>query len=87
MAKLTRQKESQMKPKTRGEATAHRQATVPDGLIDRAIEVIGDRNEAFRWLGTSVRALGYETPISLLATPDGEKAVLIALDRLEQGVY
>ena len=87
MGNLTRQKKSQMKPKTRDEETVHRQAIIPDRLIERAIEVIGDRNEAFRWLGTSVRALGYETPISLLATPDGEKAVLIVLDRLQQGVY
>jgi uncharacterized protein (DUF2384 family) len=35
-----------------------------DAVVERAVEVIGDREEAMRWLGTPVRALGYATPIA-----------------------
>lgn len=58
-----------------------------EALIARAVAVIGDREEALRWLGTPVRALGYATPIAKLATPAGTNAVLAVLDQLEQGVY
>jgi len=37
-------------------------------LINRATELMGGRDEALGWLGTSVRALDYATPISLLGT-------------------
>jgi putative toxin-antitoxin system antitoxin component (TIGR02293 family) len=57
-----------------------------DALIERAIEVIGDAEEAMRWLGTPVRALGYATPIAVLSKPDGKASVLAALSRLEHGV-
>ena len=52
----------------------------------RAIEVIGDREEALRWLGTPVRGLGYRTPISLLHDSEGQRKVLTLLGRLEHGV-
>ena len=55
-------------------------------VLDRAIEVIGDRGEAMRWLGTPVRALGYATPISLLHDAKGRKSVIATLSRLEHGV-
>jgi putative toxin-antitoxin system antitoxin component (TIGR02293 family) len=55
-------------------------------IIERAVEVIGDREEAMRWLGTPVRALGYATPISLLSRPQGQASVLITLKRLEHGL-
>jgi uncharacterized protein (DUF2384 family) len=48
--------------------------------------VIGDRDEALRWLGTPVRALDYATPISLLGQPDGEARVMNVLTQLEHGV-
>lgn len=57
-----------------------------DRIVHRATEVIGDREEALRWVGTPVRALGYATPISLLATREGRDKVLAVLDRLEHGV-
>jgi uncharacterized protein (DUF2384 family) len=57
-----------------------------DAVVDRAIEVIGDKQEALRWLGTPVRALGYATPISRLNDPEGEADVLAVLDKLEHGV-
>ena len=54
--------------------------------MDRAIEVIGDRDEAMRWMGMPVRALDYATPVSLLGTARGRRAVLVILSRLEHGV-
>lgn len=55
-------------------------------VLERAYEVIGDRDQAPRWLGTLVRALGYSTPSSLLGSTDGQEAVLTILGRLEHGV-
>ncbi len=55
--------------------------------IMRAKEVIGDEQEALRWLGTPVRALNYATPISLLSSREGQQAVLQVLDKLEHGVF
>jgi hypothetical protein len=66
-----------------------RMVVADDGVaqvIDRAADVIGDRDEALRWLGTPVRALACATPVSLLATPEGRNQVLTVLDRLEHGV-
>jgi putative toxin-antitoxin system antitoxin component (TIGR02293 family) len=56
------------------------------GILDRAAEVIGDTDEACRWMGTPVRALDYATPISLLANKKGTEQVLAVLTRLEHGV-
>lgn len=58
-----------------------------DKVLDRATEVIGDRDQALRWLGTPVRALNFETPVSQLATPQGKEAVETVLTRLEHGVF
>src|SRR5579871_816575 len=71
--------------------TRRGQASVPNTrrqqpVIDRAIEVIGDKAEALRWLGTPLRALDYTTPISHLADRRGEAEVLAVLDKLEHGV-
>lgn len=55
--------------------------------IERATEVIGDRQEAMRWLGTPVRALNFAPPISLLATSDGAKRVIDVLGQMEHGVW
>ena len=70
----------------------HQERPVAEGteiahVINRAIEVIGDRTEGLRWLGTPVRALGYATPISRLNDRDGQTAVLNVLDQLEHGVF
>jgi Protein of unknown function (DUF2384) len=58
-----------------------------DAVIERAIEVIGDRDEALRWLGTPVRALNYAMPISKLGDEAGAAEVLAVLNQLEQGVW
>ena len=55
-------------------------------VIQRAAEVLGDRSDAMRWLGTPVRALNYATPISLLHDSKGREDVLTVLGRLEHGV-
>jgi len=71
-----------------GAAASPDRGPIPEStVINRAIEVIGDRHDAFRWLGTPVRALGYQTPIAAAATPDGQQAVLAVLDQLQHGVY
>jgi transcriptional regulator with GAF, ATPase, and Fis domain len=55
-------------------------------MIRRAIEVIGNEADALRWLGTPVRVLGYQTPISMAHNTAGKMAVFNALGRLEHGV-
>jgi uncharacterized protein (DUF2384 family) len=55
-------------------------------ILQRAIDVIGDREEAMRWLGTPVRALNYATPISCFHDPASRKRVLSVLTQLEHGV-
>ena len=55
-------------------------------VIRRSVEVIGDRSDAMRWLGTPVRALNFATPISLLHESKGREAVLVVLGRIEHGV-
>ena len=57
-----------------------------DAVIERAVEVIGNRDVAMRWLGTPVPALEYATPISLMSSPTGRLEVVAALTRLEHGV-
>jgi putative toxin-antitoxin system antitoxin component (TIGR02293 family) len=56
-------------------------------IIRRAVEVIGNREYALRWLGTPVRALHYATPISILGSKEGQEAVLTVLGRLEHGIF
>jgi putative toxin-antitoxin system antitoxin component (TIGR02293 family) len=58
-----------------------------DSVIERAIEVIGDKEQAMRWLGTPVQALGHATPISRLSTPKGQEEVRTILGRLEYGIW
>lgn len=58
-----------------------------DPVIDRATEVLGDRQEAMRWLGTAVRGLNFATPISLLATKDGQLRVYDILGQMEHGIW
>jgi putative toxin-antitoxin system antitoxin component (TIGR02293 family) len=61
-----------------------------ESLVDvtaRAIEVLGTREKALRWLKTPVRALDDQTPLSLLGNPDGVVRVEDALGRIEHGVW
>ena len=42
-------------------------------VLNRAVEAIGDKNDAFRWMGTPVRALDFATPVWLLGTLEAGK--------------
>jgi putative toxin-antitoxin system antitoxin component (TIGR02293 family) len=63
------------------------QERILPSIIERATEVIGDREKAMRWLGTPVRGLDYATPISLLATEEGAERVNDILGQIEHGVW
>ncbi len=63
-----------------------RNAPEVDRVVGMATKIIGNREEALRWMGTPIRALGFATPVSLLATPEGEARVLAVLSQLEHGV-
>lgn len=53
----------------------------------RAMEVLGTREKALRWLNSPVPSLGGRTPLSLLDTPEGATQVQDALGRMEHGVW
>ena len=55
--------------------------------VARASEVLGNRHKAAQWLLTANRALGGETPLSLLDTSIGLLEVETQLGRIEHGVY
>jgi hypothetical protein len=63
------------------------EANVIGPIIAHEEEVIGDRDEALRWLGTPVRGLGYATPISLLGTKEGAERVDDILGQIEHGIW
>ena len=67
-------------------ATEEIEGQAETAVIHRAAEVLGDRADSLRWLGTPVRALDYATPISLLHDSKGREQVLSLLGRLEHGV-
>ena len=56
-------------------------------VLGRVREVIGNREESLRWLGTPVRALNFATPISVLGNPDGVDSVLDVLGQMQHGVW
>lgn len=56
-------------------------------MIARATEVLGNREDGMRWLGTPVRGLDFATPISLLGTPEGIERVSDILGQIEHGVW
>jgi uncharacterized protein (DUF2384 family) len=55
--------------------------------VSRATDVIGDRDQAMRWLGTPVRGLDFATPISLLGTEEGARRVDDILGQMEHGIW
>lgn len=58
-----------------------------DELINRAVEVLGSRDEGMRWLGTPVRGLDFATPISMLGTKEGAVRVSDILGQMERGIW
>jgi uncharacterized protein (DUF2384 family) len=76
-------------PKT-GEKRIVEAKLVADSIVEvtaRAIEVFGTREKALRWLKAPVRALGDQTPLSLLNSPEGVAQVQDTLGRVEHGVW
>jgi antitoxin Xre/MbcA/ParS-like protein len=58
-----------------------------DGVLARASKVLGNREEALRWMGIPVRVLDFATPISLLGTKEGIERVTNVLGQMEHGVW
>ena len=58
-----------------------------DRIMIRAVEVLGSREEASRWLHAPNPALGGQTPLELLDTDLGSRQVEDVLGRIEHGVY
>lgn len=56
-------------------------------LFQRALEVLGGRDEARRWFMTSKLALGGKTPFEFSETEVGAREVEDLLGRIEYGVY
>ena len=68
-------------------SSAERSINIIEETALRATEVIGDRDEALRWMGTPVRGLDYATPISVLASKEGAQRVEDIFTQLEHGVW
>ena len=58
-----------------------------DSGIDAATEVIGNRDEAMRWVGIPVRALDFATPIARPGTREGTAHVEDMLGQMAHGVW
>ena len=56
-------------------------------VMAHAIQVLGSRNKAALWLRSANRALGENTPVSLLDTDIGAQQVSEVLGRIEYGIY
>lgn len=56
-------------------------------IAARAEDVLEDRERASRWLKSPNRALGGQTPMSLLDTDAGAEQVDEVLTRIDYGVY
>jgi putative toxin-antitoxin system antitoxin component (TIGR02293 family) len=55
-------------------------------LFERAIEVLGNEQNARRWFQSKVRGLSYKTPLEFADTEPGAQEVEAMLDRIEDGV-
>ena len=58
-----------------------------EATIDKAIEVLGSSDKAYRWLLTPNRALDGLVPLSIMDTPEGRETVTIILGRIEYGIF
>lgn len=56
-------------------------------LFDKAVEVLGDRSHARRWIKTPTKALGGKSPLEYADTEIGAREVEDLLGRLEHGVF
>ena len=55
-------------------------------VLERALEVLEDKDAAVHWVQQRIRSLGGVTPLSLLDTEAGYELVLATLGRIEHGV-
>jgi putative toxin-antitoxin system antitoxin component (TIGR02293 family) len=51
------------------------------------VEVLGTSEKAVRWLNAPIPALGNQTPVSLLETPEGIAGVEDALGQIQHGIW
>lgn len=56
-------------------------------VIEKAIEVLGSREDALAWLERPAMALEQKTPASMLGSEGGRRKVSNLLLQLEFGVY
>jgi putative toxin-antitoxin system antitoxin component (TIGR02293 family) len=56
-------------------------------VVERAVQVLGDRERARRWLTAPSPALGQAVPLALLDTDLGTHQVEELLGRIDFGVY
>jgi putative toxin-antitoxin system antitoxin component (TIGR02293 family) len=56
-------------------------------VMAHAVQVLGSRDKAARWLRTANRALNGTAPLSLLDTDVGTEQVSEILGRIEHGIY
>ncbi len=55
--------------------------------MDKATQVLGDKQRARLWLDTPNQALGGRTPIEMLDSQESLLQILAVLDRIEYGIY
>jgi putative toxin-antitoxin system antitoxin component (TIGR02293 family) len=67
-------------------ASGHSERLI-EHVISIASEVLGDKDEALRWLGTPVRGLDFATPVSLLGSEHGFERVCDVLGQMEHGIW
>jgi|TARA_R110000851_G_scaffold128128_1_gene260355 putative toxin-antitoxin system antitoxin component (TIGR02293 family) len=56
-------------------------------LFARAIEVLGNEQDALHWLQTPRSALNNQIPLKYIETDEGQQEVLDLLGRIEHGVF
>ncbi len=61
--------------------------TVSDEILERTIDVFGEKKYAVEWLTANITALGGISPLDVLHEGDGEETVLKILVRIEHGVF
>lgn len=64
-----------------------KQQSTFDEIITAAIDVLGPRANAERWLADPALGLEQRRPIDLITAPEGAQRVLDHLERLRHGVY
>jgi len=58
-----------------------------DEILTAAIDVLGSREDAERWLANPAFGLKRRRPVDLIGTPKGAQQVADHLERLRHGVY